>query len=199
MLGLAHSLAGETDQAQAAVRRAVALEPSDPLSYQWLAGVLILAGREDEAIIAMQEALRLDPIEPGTPYLNILGLAYFNAEHYDLAIDAFERSRERGGPDAPNMESYRAATFAALGRDAEARKVISHLNVRPGEITPERWIHQWTPSQKHADQAIADLHRLGMKNRTGPPPRCTSSDLMEPFDPFSKRHFSARYFSSLDC
>ena len=162
MLGLAHSLAGETDQALAAVRRAVALEPGDPLSYQWLAGVLIFAGREDEAIIAMQEALRLDPIEPGTPYLNILGMAYFNAEQYDLAIDAFERNRERGGPDAGNMESYRAATYAALGRDAEASKVISHLNVRPGEISPERWIHQWTPSQKHADQAIADLHRLGM-------------------------------------
>ena len=29
--------------------------------------------------------------------------------------------------------------------------------------------------------------------------RCTSSDLMEPFDPISKRHFSASCFSSLDC
>ena len=28
---------------------------------------------------------------------------------------------------------------------------------------------------------------------------CTSSDLMEPFDPVSKRYFSASYFSSLDC
>jgi len=29
--------------------------------------------------------------------------------------------------------------------------------------------------------------------------KCTSSDLMEPFDPISKRHFSASYFSSLAC
>jgi hypothetical protein len=28
---------------------------------------------------------------------------------------------------------------------------------------------------------------------------CTSSALMEPFDTISKRHFSARYFSSLAC
>jgi hypothetical protein len=28
---------------------------------------------------------------------------------------------------------------------------------------------------------------------------CTSSDLMGPIDPFSKRHFSASCFSSLDC
>ena len=28
---------------------------------------------------------------------------------------------------------------------------------------------------------------------------CTSSDLMGPFDPISKRHFSARCFSSLAC
>ena len=162
MLGLAHSQAGQTDQALAAVRHAVALEPGDPVSYQWLGGVLIFAGREDEAIEALQEALRLDPMEPGTAYLNILGMAYFNAQQYDLAIDAFERSRKRGGPDAPNMEAYRAATYAALGRDAEASEVISHLDVKPGEISPERWIHQWTPDQKHADQAIADLHRLGM-------------------------------------
>jgi len=29
--------------------------------------------------------------------------------------------------------------------------------------------------------------------------RCTSSDLMEPFDPISKRHFSAGDLSSLIC
>lgn len=170
MLGLAKSLAGETDQALAAVRRAVALEPSDPLSYQWLAGVLIFAGREDEAIIAMQEALRLDPIEPRTVYLNILGMAYFNAQQYDLAIGALERNRERGGPDAPNMEAYRAATYAALGREGKAREVIANLNVRPGEISPQSWIRLWTPSQKIAEKAIGVLHRLGMKNHIGASP-----------------------------
>ena len=165
MLGLAYSLAGRTDLAQ--VRRAVALEPGDPLSHQWLSGALILSGRDDEAVAAMQEALRLDPIEPGTPYLNILGMAYFNGEQYELAIDAFERNRQRGGPDAPNMEAYRAATYAALGREAEAREVIADLNVRSGEISPESWIRRWTPSQNNAEKAVEALHRLGMKNRTG--------------------------------
>ena len=133
MLGLAYSLAGRTNPALAQVRRAVALEPGDPVSYQWLAGVLIFSGRHGEAVAAMQEALRLDPIEPGTPYLNILGMAYFNGEQYELAIDAFERNRQRGGPDAPNMEAYRAATYAALGREAEAREVIAAILIdEPG-------------------------------------------------------------------
>ena len=167
MLGLAYSLSGQTGPALAQVRRAVALEPGDPLSYQWLSGVLIFSGRHDEAVTAMQETLRLDPIEPGTPYLNILGMAYFNGEQYKLAIDAFERNRQRGGPDAPNMEAYRAATYAALGREAEAREVIADLNVRPDEISPESWIRRWTPSQKNAEEAIGALHRLGMKNGTG--------------------------------
>jgi len=170
MLGLAYALSGQIDLA-------VALQPGDPLSHQWLGGVLIFAGREDEAVEAMLEALRLDPIEPGTAYLNILGMAYFNAGQYELARDAFERNRQRGGPDASNMEAYRAATYAALGREGKAREVIANLNVRPGEISPERWIHQWTPSQKHAEQAPADLHRLGMKNRIG-----TTSRKMEPED-----------------
>ena len=170
MLGLAYSLAGRTDLALAQVRRAVALEPGDPLSYQWFSGVLIFSGRHDEAIAAMQEALRIDPIEPGTPYLNILGMAYFNGEQYESAIDAFERNLLRGGPDAPNMEAYRAATYAALGREGKAREVIANLNVRPGEISPESWIRRWTPSQKIAEKAIGALHRLGMKNHIGASP-----------------------------
>jgi hypothetical protein len=40
-------------------------------------------------------------------------------------------------------------------------------NVRPGEISPEKWIRRWTPSQKHAQRAIGALHRLGMKVRDG--------------------------------
>jgi predicted Zn-dependent protease len=158
-------LSGQTDLALAQVRRAVALQPGEPLSHQWLAGVLILAGREDEAVEPMHEALRLDPIEPGTPYLNILGMAYFNGKQYELAINAFERNRERGGPNAPNMEAYLAATYAALGRETEAREVINKLNVRPGEISPEHWIRRWTPSPEKSAQAIESLHRLGLENR----------------------------------
>jgi hypothetical protein len=123
----------------------------------------------------MLESLRLDPIEPGTPYLNILGMAYFNGEQYDLALDAFERNRQRGGPDAPNMEAYRAATYAALGRETKAREVIADLKVRPGEISPENWIRRWTPSQKHAESAIGALHRLGMKNHDGASPSNSAS------------------------
>ncbi len=157
MLGLAYALSGQIDLALTQVRHAVALQPGDPLSHQWLGGVLIFAGREDEAVEAMLEALRLDPIEPRTPYLNILGIAYFNAGQYELARDAFERNRERGGPDAPNMEAYRAATYIALGRENKAREVIASLNVRLGEISPEQWIRRWTPAQEKAEKAIDSL------------------------------------------
>ncbi|QDG77611.1 tetratricopeptide repeat protein [Labrenzia sp. PHM005] len=163
MLGLAHSLSGNTDQAMRNVRRAVVLEPGDPLSYQWLGGVLIFSGRSQEAVDALREAIRLDPLEPGTPYLNILGMAYFNLEQYDDAIEVFEQNILDGGPDAPNMEAYRAATYSALGREAEARRVLARLNVRAGEITPERWIRSWTPSSEHAERAIQSLYDLGMK------------------------------------
>ncbi len=143
MLGLAYSLAGKTDLALSHVRRAVALEPGDPLAYQWLSGVLIFSDLPREAVSAMKEGLRLDPIEPGTPYLNILGMAYFNLEQYDEAAAAFEKSLLRGGPNAPNMEAYRAATYVALGRETDARNVIANLNVKSGEITPEAWMRQW--------------------------------------------------------
>lgn len=164
MLGLAHSLSGNADQAIRQARRAVALSPGDPLSHQWLGGTLVFSDRSEDAVEAILEAIRLDPLEPGTPYLNILGMAYFNIEQYENAIDAFEQNILRGGPDAPNMEAYRAATYAELGRESEARGVLARLNVRPGEISPERWIRSWTPSRDKAEGAIQSLYDLGMKS-----------------------------------
>ncbi len=164
MLGLAYALSGKTDLAVKQVRRAVALNPGDPLAHQWLGGVLMFAGKSKEAISPLLEAIRLDPLEPGTPYLNILGMAYYNIQRYDDAIIAFERNILIGGPDAPNMEAYRAATYAALGRDTDARNVISRMDFKPNEISPKHWIQRWTPSQVRAVRAIESLYRLGLKN-----------------------------------
>ena len=118
-------------------------------------------------------------------------MAYFNGGQYELAIDAFEENRRRGGPDAPNMEAYRAATYAALGREAEAREVIANLNVSPGEISPESWIRRWTPVQKNAEKAIAALHRLGMKDRTGVTASNSPLDRRRGHDQISRAYYPA--------
>ena len=58
----------------------------------------------------------------------------------------------------------------------------------------------WTCSQNVYDK---DKNKIGTAEglvRYLPSGRsCTSSDLVEPFDPISKRHFSAGDFSSLTC
>ena len=118
----------------------------------------------------MLEALRLDPIEPRTAYLNIMGMAYVNLEQYDRAIEVYERNMQRGGPDNSNKELFRAAAYAALGRETKAREVIAKVNMKPSNIPPENWIFRWIRSQKHAEKTIASLRRLGIKNRTGASP-----------------------------
>ena len=164
MLGFAYALDDQTDLALAQLRRAVALEPGDPFSYQWLAGVLIWSGRYKEAVAALQEALRLDPIEPRTAYLNISGMAYFNLEQYDRSIEVYERNLQRGGPDNSNKELFRAAAYAALGRETKAREVIAKVNMNPSNVSPEYWIRRWARSQKLAEKTLATLRRLGLKN-----------------------------------
>ena len=52
MLGFACALVDQIDLALAQLRRAVALEPGNPFSYQWLAGVPIWSGWCEEAVTA---------------------------------------------------------------------------------------------------------------------------------------------------
>ena len=163
MLGLAYALSGKNDLALSQMRHAVELEPGDPASLQWYSGVLIFAGHYQEAITTMQEALRLDPIEHRTAYLNIMGMAYFNLEQYDRAIEVYERNLRRGGPDNANKELFRAASYAALGRETKAREVIAKINMNPSNVPPENWIFRWTRSRKLAGKTIATLRRLGLK------------------------------------
>ena len=165
MLGLAYLLAGQRDLAVAKVRWAVEVEPGDPLSYQWLSVVLILSGRSGEAITPMLEALRLDPIYPQVPYLNLLGIAYFNLGEYADALRMFELNRQRGGPIGPHSDAFHAATHAALGQESEARTLIASMHSGSGAGPDQHVLRRFIPNEAKAQSTIETLHRLGMRTR----------------------------------
>jgi adenylate cyclase len=126
-LGLAHSVAGQHDEAVMRARRGIELQPGDADCHFFLAFAQMFAGQAEQACEAMATALRLDPQYVNGPYLNVLGVASFCAGHYEEAIAAFDRNIERGGPLAPPAVAFRAASYSAAGHGKEAQAAAREL------------------------------------------------------------------------
>jgi len=144
----------------------VELALGDPLAHQMLAGILLLGGDANAAIAPVYEAMRLDPIESREPFLSMAGVAYLALERYDEAAAMFEALIEDLGIRMPNMEAFRAATYAALGREDEAREIIAWLNDVRSPISYRRWLSCWVADEGRSAAAIAAPMRLGLKEET---------------------------------
>ena len=126
-LGLAHSMAGQHDEAVIRARRAVELQPGDGDCHLFLALARMFSGQAEDACQSVETALRLDPQYVNGPYLNILGNACFCAGRYEEAIAAFKRNVERGGPLAAPALMFRTASYSAAGRREEAKESAQAL------------------------------------------------------------------------
>ncbi len=124
-LGYAYSTARRHDEAIAAARRAVELQPGDADSYRFLGSCLLRAGHGEEARDIILTALRLNPQYVAGPYL--LGRACFVAGLYKEASDTFERNVAHGGPIAVPMLTTWVASLVELGRLDEAREIARRL------------------------------------------------------------------------
>ena len=104
--------------------RALALNPNDPES-QWAMGrALVFAGRSAEAMDYIKGAIRLNPNYPDR-YLSFLGIAQYLRGQYQEAMISLERGQILD-PDTVSGSGpiWLGATYAQLGRDEEAAKVI---------------------------------------------------------------------------
>lgn len=162
VLGTALVLAGQPDEGLGHARRAVALEPGNPLVHKWLAINLIRTNRAADALVPIEKALRLDPSEPRQAYLNLLGVALLTLRQTGEALEAFNRNRRRGGPYGPHMAALRAAAFGELGRDAEAREAVGLVIEAGKRFSAERWLEGWMPNEARRAQVLAQLYRLGL-------------------------------------
>ncbi|MCZ6860977.1 MAG: hypothetical protein O7I42_12015, partial [Alphaproteobacteria bacterium] len=132
-LGHAHSASRQHDEAVAASRRAVELQPGDADSHADYARCLMWAGLADEACDEIQFALRLDPQYLEGPFLNILGRASFMVERYEDAVDAYERNAARGGPSFIGNLVIWAAACGLAGHLENARELVKDaLREQPG-------------------------------------------------------------------
>ena len=116
-LGTIHALAGRHDEAIAAFKKAIELDPKNAYPWNGLGNVYDDLGRHDEAIAAYNKAIELDP-KFAAPW-NGLGNVYTLQGQHDQALEAFRKAVEL----APDRGIYRSSLVGILrrmGQEAEA-------------------------------------------------------------------------------
>jgi adenylate cyclase len=156
-----YRMQGKHDDAIAAARRAVALDPNYADGYGVLSLSLIYAGEPDAGLEAIREAMRLNPRHPFF-YVNNMGHAYFLKGRYEEAIHAFERVTERNPGFLP-ARLLLASAYGQIGRTEDAEwEVEEIITLSPDfSIAQER---EWAQYRKPADleRYLEGLRKAGL-------------------------------------
>lgn len=144
------------DEAVAEAKRTSELEPLSFIASSHLGWILYLSGRNDEAIAQCRKILTLDP--NSFPARRYLGLAYEQKGIYPQAIDEFQKGVKLSG--SPLMLALLGHAYAASGKTAEARKVLTDLH----DLETRRYVSPYTVAAIYAglgekDQAFKWLER----------------------------------------
>lgn len=102
------------DQAEAAFRRALAVDPNNPMTLNYLGYMLANHDRNlNEALTLIQKAVQLDP--QNYAYLDSLGWAYFKLGNYALAETDLRKAVERDSSD-PTVHDHLGELYEKTGR-----------------------------------------------------------------------------------
>ena len=124
------------DEAIAEAKKTQELEPLSFIASSHLGWILYLSGQNDQAIEQCTRILELDPnFFPARRYL---GLAYEQKGMYQKAIAEFEKGVQLSG--SPLMLALLGHAYAASGKTAEARKVLSDLH----DLQETRYVSPYT-------------------------------------------------------
>ena len=125
LMGIIYLNLREYDKAEAAVEKAVSLNPSGADVHAWKASVLTACGRHAEALETMQRAIRLNPLPPAWYYVQ-LGRIYCFCGDYQEALKHLEKTREAiptAGPMAFNL----TVAHSLAGNLEEAKAAAAEL------------------------------------------------------------------------
>lgn len=125
-LAFRYTMQGRHDKAVNEARHAIAVDPNNPIGYEALATTLIYLGRPRDGEEAIHKAMRLDPRYP-YEYLYWLGLAQFNMEAFEQAVETLRRASQ-GNPEDDRSLIVLAAAYGHLGRIEEARFTMAAQN-----------------------------------------------------------------------
>ncbi len=150
----------DIDAAKALIDRSVALSPSRAHSWLVSGWLRLWAGEPEVAIGHLNTSLRLNPRGLRPMHMLGIGAAHFLSRRFDEAVPILHASIQ----ELPNFgQTYRflAATYAHLGRLAEARDAIIRLRaVSPVLMACD--VSQWR-NPEHRELLLSGLRLAGDK------------------------------------
>ena len=136
------------EEAIAAVKRAVALGPSDAESHAQLGNILNWTSKREEAITHIKRAMRLNPHYPFY-YRFYLGHSYYLLKNREKAIELMERVVTRAPYFLP-VRRHLAVLYEEVGQSEKAKAQTKEvLRIFPGasiEDARERCLYRWEPA-----------------------------------------------------
>ena len=170
-LGVAYHLGkGNFEAAQVQFAKALELNPNDADAYCLQGWCHVYAGEGDEAIACTDKAMRLSPFDIYACHSAQVA-AHYIARRYAEALTSLGRIPDPGY----EIDAYRAACCAQLGRDAEARQAMdAYMREASDEIAnwpgedPEGWRRHWAQSQPFQDTGNLE-HLLDGFRKAGMP------------------------------
>jgi len=79
-----------------------------------------------------------------------------------LAAELFDENLSKEGPTGPHMDAFRAATYAKLGKEEEARAIINKLVHSHPEFPVDSWLAMWHETSNDLSVTMDILYRLGL-------------------------------------
>jgi eukaryotic-like serine/threonine-protein kinase len=148
-------------------QKAIRLNPRYALAHSWYGRLLArILGRFDQGIAEARLGLDLDPLSPGASHE--LGLAYYAARQYDLALDLQRRALDLQ-PDYADAHQYLGEAYLAKGMLQEAMAEFQAI-VRFGGNTGAAWARIGVVHARLGEsrEALALVRQMGERSTAQP-------------------------------
>jgi TolB-like protein len=145
-LGYCALMERRTEEAIAAFRQAVNLNPNSAAAHSHLSRGFAFAGRAREAIEHGEEAIRLSPLDPEMAlFLGAIAVAHYSAGRFAEAVQcSIEAQRLR--PGFQGSRRLLCASLAQMGRLDEARSLLAKIRCEQPQLSIS-WIRASVPYQ----------------------------------------------------
>jgi tetratricopeptide (TPR) repeat protein len=165
-LGYAAMMERRTEEAIAAFRRAVSLNPSSAAAHSYLSHGLAFAGRDREAIEHGEIAIRLSPLDPEMArFIGGIAIAHYTARRFEKAARCTAENLHLR-PGFQGAQRLRCASLAQAGRIEEARAFMAIVRHTHRPLLTAEWVRQHVPYQTREliELLIEGLRKAGLED-----------------------------------
>jgi adenylate cyclase len=146
------------DEAEQFNAKVFKLNPNDPRILAQRGELMTWLGRAEEGARWVETAMRIDPYEAES-WAHLLGRALFSCQRYEAALEAFKH--------LPKVKyahlAYKAACYAYLGQDEEARAQAADLLAMKPDFSAGDFVAALTyKQQRDSDHLLDGLRKAGL-------------------------------------